>query len=219
VQAEDTLESVVKRLEQKSKEIRTLTATVTMQKDGVTERGTYKAESRGRYEFARESGKILFRIELESVVRNVVEGKKRELKNTMLRIGDGEYAYKLLDVGGKRQAIKTRAGDILGPDPEVTFATLRKKYAMRLLADESLNGRAVYVIETKAQGDSADGSATQLYFAKDTGTMLKMVNRSEEGRHNHTIEYTDIKLNPKIAPSRFVFKAPEGVELVDHTKE
>ena len=49
--------------------------------------------------------------------------------------------------------------------------------------------------------------------------MLKMVNRSKDGQHNQTIEYTDLKLNPKIAPSRFVFKAPEDVELVDNTKE
>ena len=33
-----------------------------------------------------------------------------------------------------------------------------------------------------------------------------------------TMTYHDIKLNPKIHPGRFIFKAPPGVKIVDRTK-
>jgi outer membrane lipoprotein-sorting protein len=218
VRAGETLETVEKRLIGKSKEIRTLTADVLMSSGAPPERGGYKAESRGRYEFARKPGKTLLRVQMDSVITTVTDGQERQRKASLLRIEDGRFTYKLYEQNGQKRAFKSKAGDLLGPDPKVTFAALRKNQVISLLPDESLDGQAVYVIEARAKYPTEETGVSRLYFAKDTGTMLKIVSYAKDGRVTQTIQYSNIELNPKIDPQRFVFKVPEGVELTDKTE-
>jgi outer membrane lipoprotein-sorting protein len=45
-----------------------------------------------------------------------------------------------------------------------------------------------------------------------------MVANGPDGKPMTTMTYTDIKINPDIPADRFVFKAPEGVQVQDMSK-
>jgi outer membrane lipoprotein-sorting protein len=45
-----------------------------------------------------------------------------------------------------------------------------------------------------------------------------MVTYTPDGKPMNTMTYSDIKINDKISPDRFVFKAPPGVEVQDLSK-
>ena len=140
LQAGETLGTVEKRLVGKSQGIQSLTADVLMIREVPREQGGYKAESRGRYEFARKSGKTLLRVQMDSVITTVTDGQERQRKASLLRIEDGRFNYKLYEQEGQKRAVKTKPGDLLGPDPKVTFAALRKNQVLSLLPDDSLAG-------------------------------------------------------------------------------
>ena len=53
------------------------------------------------------------------------------------------------------------------------------------------------------------------FFRQDIGLMVRMVSHNEAGKPVTTMTYGDIKLDVDIEPGRFVFKAPEGVEVLD----
>ena len=55
-------------------------------------------------------------------------------------------------------------------------------------------------------------------FHKESGQMIKMIAYSPDGKPMATTTFSDIKINPKISPDRFVFKAPPGVTVQDMTK-
>ena len=56
------------------------------------------------------------------------------------------------------------------------------------------------MIEARAKYPTEETGVSRLSFAKDTGTMLKLVNHAKDGRVTQTIQYSNIKLNPKIDP-------------------
>jgi hypothetical protein len=53
------------------------------------------------------------------------------------------------------------------------------------------------------------------YFDKKTGIGLKTVSFDEKDKAVMTSVTTDVKINADIKDDRFVFKAPEGVQVVD----
>jgi len=57
-----------------------------------------------------------------------------------------------------------------------------------------------------------------MYFNKKHGLMIKTLGLDEKGKVNSTVLVTDLKLGATVAADRFVFKAPEGVQVQDLSK-
>ena len=89
---------------------------------------------------------------------------------------------------------------------------------LKVLPDSSSDGRAAWVIEATPKPDQAGQGKTVIHYDKESGQMIKMVAYTPDGKPMTTMTYSDIKINDKISPDRFVFKAPPGVEVQDLSK-
>ncbi len=213
----DTIEQVEKAIVEKSKKIKSGTATMRSVTEMAAEGFKSKSVSEGKFEMLRKDGKVLTRIEMKGTATTEIAGKTDKQESTSLIISDGEYSYAYTQAAGQKTAYKMKATDEWNEDP---FEPLRKMYDLKLLPDEKVDGAEVYVIEAKPNKTSgAPGVGKSIfYYRKDSGFPAKVVTCDEAGKPTTTITYADIKLDADLKADRFVFKAPEGVEVIDMSK-
>ena len=219
VSAGETLETVEKKLTEKSKSITSLTADITMVTDVNFEGGSSKSESKGTLEYLKQGEKFLSRMELKTVATQRFGEQETKMDSSTLTIVDGDITYLLLDQMGQKMAMKQKAQNAYGADADSMLKPLRKEHDLKLLPDSSVDGTATYVIEATPKSAATGGGKIVMYLAKDTGIVLRMLNFDNQGRPMANTTYANIKMNPKIDASRFVFKAPEGVQIMDMTAQ
>jgi len=78
-----------------------------------------------------------------------------------------------------------------------------------------VDGRAAYVIEVTVVTPSYYKNL--FYFDQESGMLTKTVMLNFKGQCLTSYTLTNLKLDVDINPDRFVFKAPEGVEIRDMT--
>jgi len=106
-------------------------------------------------------------------------------------------------------------------DGETTFQALEKFYTLKLLPDETVDGKPCHVIEMIPTDPAMRASMgrTVSYHDKKTGVSIKNVSYDGDGKVTSTTLTTNIKIDEKVDPAQFVFKAPPGVTVQDLTKE
>jgi len=196
--AADTLESVEKQLLEKWGQVQTMSAKVTI--EGVMPNMT----ANGAYELMKKGDKSLFRMELSF---------GEQVSQTM--IGDGDFVYGVMERMGQTQALKAKPDDAQAMDAGSQLRALRKTHELKLLPDQSIDGQTTCVIE--ATPKEPGGGKTITHFAKETGIMLRVITQDATGDPAWTMTMSDVKTNAKIDPSRFVFTAPPGVQVMDMT--
>ncbi|NOX58015.1 MAG: hypothetical protein GXP29_04050 [Planctomycetes bacterium] len=146
-----------------------------------------------------------------------VAGVERKTKQNMIGISDGKFLYTVVEEDGKKQATKTKAPS--RADSEVPWAVFRKNGDFKVLPDEKIDGQDCYVIEMKMKTPPVGGGLkrTVFYCRKDCGAQIKVVGYASDDKVMMTTTYTNVEINKDIPASRFVFKAPEGVTVVDRT--
>jgi outer membrane lipoprotein-sorting protein len=163
----------------------------------------------------------MFRMETTTQMAQEFGGQKMETSSKMLLVDDGEFQYTLAEAEQMPQPYATKAKS----DPskanaggKAMFDQMRKQYNLKLMPDATVDGQAVYVIEATMKTDTPSPiTKFLLHFSKDSGIAVKMVGMDPEGKTVQTTTYSDIKLNAKISPDRFKFKAPDGVQVMDMT--
>jgi len=178
-----------------------------------------KSETIGIQEFKKKGDKLtLSRVEMTSKGTQKVKGQPAEKIDTkVLMIDDGKFVYTLNTMGKTKMAIKMKRTPGMF-EGKAHFKELRKHFTLKLLPDEKVAGKDVYVIEAKSKNENPLSSKAIHYFDKKTGIGLKMVSYDKKGKAVMTSVTTDVKLNADIKDDRFVFKAPEGVQVTDMTK-
>ena len=144
---------------------------------------------------------------------------KTETKTLM--IADGEFCYTLSETAGQKMAMKMKLDPSKNNTSKEGFEQMHKDYNLKLLPDEKIDGKEVYVIEAtpkKAKPDTTEVS--KFFYAQETGVLVKSVmeSKGEQSKSTITSLMSDVKPNADIKPERFVFKAPEGVMVMDMTK-
>ncbi|MBU0718360.1 MAG: hypothetical protein KJ749_08935 [Planctomycetes bacterium] len=217
--AGDTLETVEKRLLKQSQQVTALTAKVSMESRMDSSVASGKGRSSGTFACRRKGEKLLVYTQFESTMEmaNPSDGKPKEVILSVTRIDDGEFTYRLVDRQGQQQATKTKAANTLGPLPEMVFKFLHQHHRLKVLPEDSIDGQPAVVIEGTPKVSAPGRGKVMSFFSKDTGIVQKMQTYDDKGGIVATIRYTDIELNPKIDPERFVFKVPAGVEVTDQT--
>ena len=212
--AVETLDEVSAKIAAASKKIESYSAkskTVTiMKQEGFSMVSTVE----GTTETLHKGDKTLVRVESSSITETTVAGNTTKLESTMTMISDGTYAYTVSENAGMKTAYKTNVEDS-STDP---FKAWRATSELKVLPDSSVDGHAVWVIEATPKGGPGMQGKTVMSFHKETGQMIKMIAYTPDGKPMTTTTYSDIKINPKISPDRFVFKAPAGVTVKDMTK-
>lgn len=212
--AGETLDQVSAKIAAASKKITSYSAksktVTTMKQEGFSMVST----AEGTTETLNRGDDVLMRVETTTVSETIVAGNTTKQETTTIMISDGKYAYTVSDMAGMKTAYKTNA-TASSSDP---FKAWRETSELKVLPDASVDGNAVWVIESTPKGGNAMMGKSVMSFHKETGQMIKMISFGADGKPMTTMTFSDIKINPKINPDRFVFKAPEGVTVQDMTK-
>ena len=168
-------------------------------------------------EFINKPDKELFR--MEATMEMDVGGQKMEGNSTT--VYDGEFIYTVNEMMGQKTAVKQEPGAIAqSPAGKHMFKSLMENNELKVLPGEKVNGKDAFVIEAVPK-DTAQQPFTKmkLFLVKENGIVVKMLGYDNAGSEFMTTVYSNIKINPKIDESRFVFKAPAGVQVVDMTNQ
>lgn len=214
--AADTIESVKKAwIEQVDK---TKSVTFKMTSKSEIEMGAMKTkmDSEGNMEMERKDGKVKFRSEMKM---KTSQGSDPAQDSKMLSVCDGEFIYILNDMPQMKSAMKQKADKNMATLGKEQWESLEKDNDLKLLPDEKVDGKDCWVIEAtpKKKASPDDKSKVQMWYGKDSGLSLKSTSYDAAGKQTSVTTITDVKLNVDIPADHFVFKAPEGVQVIDMT--
>lgn len=218
----ETLEEVEKKIIAASEKIKTMSAKSVSTTETEMASMTSKVKQEGTTETARRGEKVYVRAELKSVTLSKMgDEPEKKTESKVLSIMDGEFLYTVNDEDGKKSAMKMKLPEKTNAPVKDMFTELHKDNELKLLPEEKVDGKAAYVIELTPKKPAPETTTSiKMYYRQDDGAMVKSVTsmKSAQMKMTSTSVMSDIKINPDIKPERFVFKAPEGVEVQDMTK-
>jgi outer membrane lipoprotein-sorting protein len=217
-----TLESVEKEIAEKSLAHKSMQFKMTMLQDITTEEMKMKSTSDSTMEYMQKGNTWNFRMESKTVGTQQVKGQPEQKdESRVLSICDGQFVYTLTESKDQKTAMKTKIDPKQNTmDAKALFDVLHEDNNIKLLPDETVDGKAVYVIEAtpKKAEENSLYSKSLYYYQKDTGISVKYAAYDKAGKPVMTWTATDIRLDVDIPADRFVFKAPEGVQVMDMTQ-
>ena len=216
----ETLEEVEKQLIENHNKLKScITKTrVVDHVDSVVDGTRTKTETECTVKWMRKGDKVLYRAECEGAGTQTVNGKETKISATGFTVvSDGDVLYTLLERDGRKKVGKGKPDPGAGGDPKWMFATFKRDYTLKLLADEKIENQDCFVIELtpKHPGDGEKGKTVE-YFRKDLALLVKWVDHDKNDNPTVTKTTTVVSFNIDI-PSD-VFKVPEGTEVMDMTK-
>lgn len=160
------------------------------------------------------------RIEIERKELNTIDGEERKSETYQLLICDGRHNYRLERQNGRTQATRSRfnSAEAISPfDAKAIFDRLERVQTLRLLPDETINGREALVIEarTRELPESVDLGKTVTWYDQETGIELKSVTHNRRNQVVRTAVTTACKINGEIPDEQFTLDVPSGVEVLD----
>ncbi|MFH1748238.1 MAG: outer membrane lipoprotein-sorting protein [Planctomycetota bacterium] len=214
----DELDAVEKRIQtswDKNKSVTAKLQTITHMEMGSA---IIEGQGTGSIEYMRKGEKLFSRMELKNSMSQKAGEQEMKMEQEILVIIDGDYSYTLTDMMGRKMAAKANIDPKMTGDPKAIFTEMRKTHDLTLLPEETLEDHKAFVIQAvPKEGTQSAGSKMHLYYQQDSGMMVKMVMYDANGKPMQTMNYTDVKLDLDISPERFIFKAPEGVTVMDQT--
>jgi len=218
----DDLESVEKRIVEAWGKHKSMTAKIVTSNHMEMGDMVIDGKGDGTLETQREGDKQLIHMELKNAMTRKAGGQETKMDQAMTLIADGEFAYTSSDAMGKPTVVKTKIDAMMTGEPKALLAEFRKQNELKLLPEDSVDGRKVFVIEaTPKEKRAAPGAPVKmiLNFDQEHGVMVKSAALTEDGKPVNTMTYSDVKFDVKVDPDRFKFKAPEGVEIIDRTSD
>ena len=217
--AGETLESVEKKIIAVWDKHTSMSATMAMSTNMEQMGQKMSMKGSGQVEMMKTGDKELSRMEMTSKMDMGEGAAATSIESKSLAIDDGEFTWMLQERMGQKRVIKAKTGKKQQMGGKQMFQTLREMYELKLLPDEKIDGRSVYVLEgvPKQPMPQMPIKNVLMYFDKEYGAMVKMVSNNAGGQAVQTMAFTNIKLNPKLDPKRFVFEIPEGVPVMDRT--
>jgi outer membrane lipoprotein-sorting protein len=162
----------------------------------------------------KEGGPLMYRMEL---VNRDAQGKTQK----SLGVFDGSDLYSQTDLMGQPMVVKMKPDLMSGAmcaGGSAMFEQLHKNCDVKLLPEETIEGKAAYAIEAtpKAGSDTTEKLAGKmvLYFSKETGIQIKEITFGKSGECLMTILYKDIKLDAGLKPEHFVYAPPAGAKVI-----
>ncbi|MFN0135452.1 MAG: LolA family protein [Phycisphaerae bacterium] len=210
--ADEKVDKIEKALIEAYGNVKSFTATMKIEAEMMG----MKMTQDGNIESMRDGDKSKARIEMKGSMD--MGGQKMDM--TSSTISDGEFTYIVSEQMGQKNAMKTKGEGRQSSDPKQIIAELKKQYDIKALDDQKVGDMDCHTLECTMKGEAGNpGSPTKqiMNFCKKTGMMIKLVGSDKEGKPMMTITMSDIKLDAKVDPARFVFKAPEGVQVMDMT--
>ncbi|MCH8966553.1 MAG: hypothetical protein IID43_02655 [Planctomycetes bacterium] len=220
--AADTVESVQKRIVEQWEKLSSMSAKLVMTSSTTNASMTMTTMAEGTFEYMKKGDQKSYRTDMKITMLHETGGKQQKNESTTCMIDDGTSLYSLSTVPNLPQPsatkTKSRPGG-LGGSSQAMFDRLHEKNTLKLLPEASVDGQVCYVIEATAKKESSPQLAKALnYFRKNDGVVAKSVGFDGTGKQILMMTYSDIQINSTIDPQRFVFEAPQGVQVMDMTK-
>ncbi len=176
----------------------------------------------GTYDLLQTDGGVKIRFELSNTLYIETGWENRAQLATaeiLSWVTDGAVMYQSTQQAKKyHKVIKTRSNPdaILQMIAPIVLRKLASGNTLTLLPDEVIDGKKVTVI----QALPTNGTWTEThYFDKETGIRVKHIELDKNGKQTYLLTLTDLKTNVEFEDDHFTFEVPEGVELIDKTKE
>jgi len=224
--AGDDLPAVEKKIHEAWEKHKSLTAKVALATHMESGEFVMDGKGSGSLEVVKKGGKVFSRMELKQDVTQKMGEQESKVAQQLTVVIDGDFAYTVSEMlpqkdgeaTGQKNAFKTKIEPDMTGEPKALFEQLHKENELKLLPDETTEGRKAYAIEATPKEKSGSPIAKQLlYFDQESGFLVKLVGQDAAGKPTTTMTYTDIKLNVDVNPDRF--KKPEGVDFIDQTGE
>jgi len=212
--AAETVEEVSKKIAAASEKLESFSAKTKMVTEMKQEGFSMVSTTEGTTETLRKGGDLLMRTENKIVAETSVGGNVNKQESSVLMINDGSFTYTMSETAGVQMAQKNKI-EKTEADPLKLWRTTAE---LKVLPDSSSEGQAAWVIEATPKSGQEGLGKTVIHFHKESGQMIKMISYTPDGKPMTTLTCSDIQLNGKISPERFVFKAPPGVEVQDLSK-
>ena len=180
-----------------------------------------RSEGRGTVEYLIKGDQILSRLEMTSESTATVGTAETKTRDVHTLYGDGKYVYDVGESNETKLAFKMNSDpmQIAVPTPAL-FEVWRSQYEAKVLPDEKLDGKDVWVIELRPKDTYKTPAARMVsYYRKDLPLLVKTVSYDKFDKPFQWTLVTDIKVNPKLDPERFVFKPSPDYEFHDVTEE
>lgn len=216
----DKLDEVIQRIADMVAKHNSYSMKTTVNQDFQTPDMSMKSDGDSMTEFMRDGDKWMFRSDSTSAMTQTMGGQTQTTNSKTTVVADGEFIWTLTEAEGNKSAMKSRMDKSYSMQlDKAYFDRMKTDYDLALLPDEKVNGAATWVIEAKAKKPSPGAAVTMLtYFDQSHGLSVKSVGKDANGKAVFTSVSTDVKINPSISADRFVFKAPDGVQVYDMTQ-
>lgn len=208
-----TIEEIQKDLVTKRAACTSLSFEQAVEMEMNTPQMSMTSKGTGTFESLKKDGKYLTRMESSMAGEQKMMGQTVASKMTTLMIYDGEFSYNVMDMNGMKQATKSKPSKAQAAG-EDWVAAMKDDFEFKVLPDEKVEGEDCYVLQLVPKDKEAAGTDMHYWIAKSSGVPVKVINKMAGGGQM-TMVAKNIKLNPSIAADRFVFKAPEGVQVMD----
>ncbi len=169
--AGDTIESVEKQMIEQGKKIKSLEFKSKMNSDYDQPGWKYKQDMTGTYQYMRDGEKMFYRIESDDVSVTTTDGNDSTTKSHTLMVCDGEFIWVLSESDGQKTCMKQLATDQGWFVSKAYFNSMRMNYILKLLADDTVDGRSTWVIEASPKPEMASNpGATTISSYPDKAT-------------------------------------------------
>ena len=197
--------------------VQSFTATMKVQSDLHVSTGIVRTNAIARYEYLKRGESRLFRVETQLATVNYASGTDDTAEGHVTMVCDGRHVYTLREQGQDRKVVKESLDAASVLDAPSVFEAIKPDYYLTLLPDETLNGQDVRVLQAKPIDRRVFIYRKLLYFAKDSGLLVKSLTYDNDDHVVSDETLTDIRLNVDLSPSRFEFTPPPGIPIEDRT--
>jgi outer membrane lipoprotein-sorting protein len=217
----DTLEQIKNKIHEKTSALKTLSYKTNSVSNVNTPEMSMKSVSDQFAQFSKQGDKVLSRLEIKSMTEQKFGGQEQKIPSTMMTVTDGDYQYTYNESAGQKSAFRQKVNptnQINVFDGKRLFADLERDYQIKVLPDETVDGRSCYVLEMTPKSEMAKSSGmtrSLSYFDKEDGIIRKSVFQDKDGKTSTQMTVSDVKINPPIPADRFKFTAPAGVTVQD----
>lgn len=200
-----SLEGILAKMDQKGETLRSMSARIS-QKKWTEILQEFDAGESGRFYFLKEKGSLYLRKEITHPQENVLVIGQGTVLFYQPRIRQAQR-YQLGKHGDKAEFLLLGFGS--------DRAALKQAYHIRLLQQETLDGRLTYVLELAPRSSQVSAYFSKIMLWVDSQWWVPIQQKLVEPSQDYLlIRFEDIRLNDKISRSRFELKLPPGVKVI-----
>jgi len=214
-----SLEEAENKIVERFAEIESLAATITNEESQKSEGKEISVRIVRQVEWMRKGAAFLYRAQSKATTTRKDGQSTTTREDSSTTVSDGVRVVRLGEEEGRMKATQRNADVTVTPDIKAMLDELRKDNTLKRFPDVKVGLDDCYAIQVlPKQREGSDLLQTMIFFRKDIGLDVRTVVYGKKNEIIFTSTTTNVKVNPKLPPDRFVLTIPDGVELMDESR-